>query len=91
MQELNRDGPSYTVDTLDYYGPQADEILLIVGSDALAAFERWKDPEGILERAGLAVAGRPGFGVSEAMRHFPPNWHRYVTVFDARPIDCSFP
>lgn len=89
VQELTREGPSYTVDTLDHYGPQADEIVLILGSDALAAFERWKDPEGILARAKLAVSGRPGFGVSEAMRHLPTDWHQYVTVFGARPIDLS--
>ena len=89
MQEIKRDGPSYTVDTLDYYSPQASEIVLILGSDALASFDRWKDPEGILERASLAVAGRPGFGVSEAMRHLPRPWHDRVEIFDARPIDLS--
>lgn len=89
VQELRRDGPSYTVDTLDEYGAQADEMLLVVGSDALAAFHKWKDPEGILDRAQLAVAGRPGFGVSEAMRHLPPEWRRQIQVFDARPIDLS--
>lgn len=89
MQELNRSGPSFTVDTLDEYAGQADEILLIVGSDALAAFDRWRDPDGILDRARLAVAGRPGFGVSEAMRHLQPSWRERIEVFDARPIDLS--
>jgi nicotinate-nucleotide adenylyltransferase len=89
MQELNRTGPSFTVDTLAEYEGQADEIYLVVGSDALAAFDRWRDPEGILERARLAVAGRPGYGVSEAMRHLQPEWRQKIEVFDARPIDLS--
>ena len=89
VQELNRTGPSYTVDTLDEYATQAREIVLIVGSDALAAFDRWRDPDGILERAKLAVAGRPGYGVSEAMRHLPLSWRERIEVFDAKPIDLS--
>lgn len=88
-QELNRSGPSFTVDTLDEYSSQADEIFLVVGSDALAAFDRWRDPEGILERARLAVAGRPGYGVSEAIRHLQPSWRERIEVFDARPFDLS--
>src|SRR5688572_30418962 len=51
IQELRRQGPSFTVDTLNEYGGQAEEIVLVVGSDALASFDQWKDPEGILERA----------------------------------------
>ncbi|MEO7453273.1 MAG: nicotinate-nucleotide adenylyltransferase [Fimbriimonadales bacterium] len=89
MQELRREGPSYTVDTLEAYDGQADEILLVVGSDALASFDRWKNPEGILKRAKLAVTGRPGYGVSEAMRHLPEDWRRRIEVFDAQPIDLS--
>jgi nicotinate-nucleotide adenylyltransferase len=89
IQEIRRDGPSFTVDTLDFYGPQADEIVLVLGSDALAAFDRWKEPDKILERATLAVAGRPGFGVSEAMRHLPTEWLHRIEVFDARPISVS--
>jgi nicotinate-nucleotide adenylyltransferase len=89
IQELRREGASYTVDTLDQYGRTHDDIVLVVGSDALAAFDRWKDAEGILKRAKLAVAGRPGFGVSEAMRHLPTAWHSRIVVFNARPIALS--
>lgn len=88
-QELKREGPSYTVDTLENYGQAGVELVLILGSDALAGFDRWNDPEGILERARLAIAGRPGFGVSEAMRVLPSAWHSLIEVFDARPIDLS--
>jgi len=89
IQELKRDGPSYTVDTLETYGQAGVELVLILGSDALAGFDRWNDPEGILERARLATAGRPGYGVSEAMRALPAAWHSLIEVFDARPIDLS--
>ncbi|MDQ2985581.1 MAG: nicotinate-nucleotide adenylyltransferase [Armatimonadota bacterium] len=89
MQELSRGGTSYTVDTLDKYASAAADVTLVLGSDALAAFDRWRDPEGILAKARIAVAGRPGFGVSEAMRHLPAEWMSRIEVFDARPIDLS--
>ena len=57
--ELERDGPSYTVETLVRLSG-ADDLFLILGSDAIADFPRWKDPERIARLATLVVAERPG-------------------------------
>lgn len=57
--ELERDGPSYTVDTLAQLSGE-DELFLILGSDALADFAHWRDPERITRLATLLVAARPG-------------------------------
>ena len=66
--ELERSGPSYTVDTLrelqKEYGPEA-QLFFILGSDAFARFDEWKDPEGILGLATLVVVDRPGATASE--------------------------
>jgi nicotinate-nucleotide adenylyltransferase len=35
--------------------------LLLIGADEFADFPTWKDPGGVLERARLAVATRPGY------------------------------
>jgi nicotinate-nucleotide adenylyltransferase len=57
--ELDREGPSYTVDTLEQLaGP--DELFLILGADALADIARWHRPERIAELATIVVAARPG-------------------------------
>lgn len=65
--ELERSGPSYTVDTLrelqEEYGPDA-RLFFILGSDAYARFGEWKDPEGILSLATLVVVDRPGVAES---------------------------
>jgi nicotinate-nucleotide adenylyltransferase len=60
--ELDRDGPSYTVDTLERLGQLSgsDELFLILGSDAIADLPRWKDPDRIGKLATLVVAERPG-------------------------------
>lgn len=67
--EVERPGPSYTVDTLERlrreWGADA-ELHFILGIDALADFPRWKDPERILQMANLAVVPRPGYRESDA-------------------------
>jgi nicotinate-nucleotide adenylyltransferase len=57
--ELDRDGPSYTVDTLEALAREG-ELFLILGSDALADMERWRSPDRIRALATLLVARRPG-------------------------------
>jgi nicotinate-nucleotide adenylyltransferase len=45
-----------------------DEALLLVGADQLAAFQRWKEPDAVLDMARVAVATRPGHGLEELAR-----------------------
>jgi nicotinate-nucleotide adenylyltransferase len=58
--ELEREGPSYTVDTLEFLYAQhpGSELFLIVGVDALADLPNWREPERIVSLAQLAVASR---------------------------------
>ncbi|MCL7971028.1 MAG: nicotinate-nucleotide adenylyltransferase [marine benthic group bacterium] len=60
--ELERSGPSWTVDTLEWAKRELrpDGLYLIVGADQLRAFGEWKEPERILRLARLAVMTRPG-------------------------------
>lgn len=57
--ELEREGPSFTVDTLEALKGQG-ELHLILGSDALSELARWKSPDRIRELAKILVARRPG-------------------------------
>jgi nicotinate-nucleotide adenylyltransferase len=63
--EVKPGGPRYTVDTLRRLGERYDDLTLLVGADQFAGFLSWRDPNGILELAGLAVASRPGRGEAE--------------------------
>jgi nicotinate-nucleotide adenylyltransferase len=60
--ELQRDGPSYTVDTLRMLNTQApqDELVLILGGDIAAGLTEWHEPERVLELATVAIAERRG-------------------------------
>ena len=67
--ELDRDGPSYTVDSLRRLHREhpATTIVLVLGGDAFNGFASWKAPADILQLAHLVVCCRPGFAVDETL------------------------
>jgi nicotinate-nucleotide adenylyltransferase len=62
--EIDREGPSYTVDTLEELRKESpkDELFLILGGDQAAALPTWHEPEKVLERASVAVFERMSWG-----------------------------
>ncbi len=75
-REVERPGPSYTVDTLA--GLLADGLppdpWFILSSEALEGFATWRDPERILTLARLCVVPRgaaPGAAVAVFRERFP--------------------
>lgn len=89
--EIERPGPSYTADTLEWLlttGPGAS-LTLILGQDALLDLPHWVRPRRILELATLAVARRGGSNNSEeALRALPGLEERLVWLEMPR-IDIS--
>jgi nicotinate-nucleotide adenylyltransferase len=74
--ELDRDGPSYTVDTLEELHVTApdSELYLIVGGDIAVGLPAWRQPERVLQLATLAVAdreGTPRFTIEMALDRVP--------------------
>ncbi|HUA70170.1 MAG TPA: nicotinate-nucleotide adenylyltransferase [Solirubrobacteraceae bacterium] len=65
--EIVREGPSYTVDTLQLLHSREpeSELFLIVGGDIAAGLPEWREPERVLSLATLAVAGRRGTSRAE--------------------------
>ena len=60
--EINRQGLSYTVDTLEHLAERfkGAQLFLLMGQDALAGFPQWRNPERIRELATLAAMERSG-------------------------------
>jgi nicotinate-nucleotide adenylyltransferase len=58
--EIDREGPSYTADTLEEIRVRApdDEVFLILGGDQAAALPDWHEPETVLSLATVAVVER---------------------------------
>lgn len=70
--ELEREGPSYTVDTLEAlgrrHGPtgRGPELTLILSADSYLGLAMWREPRRIVELARLAIAPRDGYPVADA-------------------------
>jgi nicotinate-nucleotide adenylyltransferase len=65
--EVDRDGPSYTYETLELLADQrADtELVFVMGADAAVGLESWRAPERVVELARIAVARRSGVSDAE--------------------------
>jgi len=66
-RELERDGPSYMVDTVKSVKQETpnETLCLILGQDALSGFEQWFQWQEILQYCHLVITPRPGFSVSD--------------------------
>jgi nicotinate-nucleotide adenylyltransferase len=62
LAEIERSGPSFTVDTLrSLREREPDETwALLVGADAAGAFEQWKEADAILSMASVVFFSRAG-------------------------------
>jgi nicotinate-nucleotide adenylyltransferase len=63
LDELDREPPSFTVDTLRALAARTEpaELWLLMGTDTLATFGRWREPEEILRLAQIAAFYREPF------------------------------
>jgi nicotinate-nucleotide adenylyltransferase len=65
-RELQRETPSYSVNTLESLREELGEDLslcLLLGRDAFQGFAKWRLPGRILELAHLVVMDRPGYAL----------------------------
>jgi nicotinate-nucleotide adenylyltransferase len=90
--ELERPGPSYTVDTLRaIHENQPDaELTLILGADMAMTVGSWREPREILKLARLAVAERNGVTRREVLDRLAPlAGEERVAFLDMAPQDIS--
>jgi nicotinate-nucleotide adenylyltransferase len=92
--DLQRDGPSYTVDTLSdlrrELGPAA-ELYFILGMDAMEGLPDWREPERIVQMCRLVVAKRPGVDIIDlkALEARLPGISGRVVVIDNDLYDIN--
>ncbi|QAA76570.1 MAG: Nicotinate-nucleotide adenylyltransferase [Candidatus Bipolaricaulis sibiricus] len=86
--EVDRPGPSYTVDTVAAMKELHPEgVAYIVGADIFARIETWRDWRRLLESCPFIVAPRPG--ASPAQFHRPPFTAAEVHVLNMPLISIS--
>lgn len=91
--DIDRPGPSYTVDTLSDLGRQLPnaELFFIAGLDAVADMPRWREPARLVEMCQIVGMRRPGCTdlnlacIDEAI----PGASRKIMIVDVPQIDIS--
>ena len=65
--EVEREGPSYTYETLEALAEERPDrkLVFVMGADAAVGLESWREPERVVELASLAVARRAGVSDTE--------------------------
>ncbi|MFQ3548354.1 MAG: nicotinate-nucleotide adenylyltransferase [Armatimonadota bacterium] len=90
--EMNRKGPSYTIDTLKeiprVYGGDVI-VYLLLGADEAANFMKWREPQGIMNRSTVVVANRPGFPIRDTLLKLPSDVADRVKILEMPGVDIS--
>jgi nicotinate-nucleotide adenylyltransferase len=89
--EIERDGPTYAVETLQQLRREAEEpieLFFITGADAMLEIFHWKDPEEVLSEAHFIAATRPGFDLARFEEEAPSS-HPKVSVMDVPALAIS--
>jgi nicotinate-nucleotide adenylyltransferase len=88
--EIERGGPSYTVDTLRaiHKSHPETELTFIVGADMALTLPRWREPEALVGLAKLAVAGREDGRREDVLRELAP-LAAATTFLEMPPVEVS--
>lgn len=90
--EMDREGPSYTVDTLDGFlasdAAVGHRVFFIIGADAFRDIAQWRAFPNVLDRCHFVVVSRPGVAATSLPPLLPAVRDRMVTTpspIPARP------
>jgi nicotinate-nucleotide adenylyltransferase len=80
--EFNLPKPSYTVDTLARLSERFPNysFTILIGSDNLENFHKWKNHEIIIENYGIIIYPRPGFDKSKI------EVNKNITIVESAPL-----
>ena len=91
--ELNKGGPSYTIETLRHWDAMLDgKLSFVLGFDSVVQVDTWYEGPEILKNYHLITARRPDTDDSEGMQKIEQLRRDYgaeITVLDMEPVDAS--
>jgi len=59
--EVDRAGPSYTVDTVEALARDGEDLVLILSAETFGELPSWHEPERLFDAARMAVVPREGY------------------------------
>ena len=91
--EIDRTGPTYTVQTLRALRAELGDVELyfITGADAILQILTWKDPEEVLAEARFIAATRPGYDLDRLEKELPEGFGERVHILEipARAVSST--
>ena len=91
--ELQREEPSYTIETLRHWDSMLDgDLYFVLGFDSVIQLDMWYQGEDILRNYHLVTARRPHTDDIEGMQiveRFRSEYNADITVMDMPPVDAS--
>jgi len=89
--EIERQGPSYTIDTLKaLHEADLGELHFILGTDAAVELHRWHAAREIMALARIVVVGRPGIRLDgAALDRKLPGLAQRLTLLEGPGLDIS--
>ena len=86
--EIDREGPSYTIDTIRAMKDDCPEgLCFILGADRLLGIDTWRESRALLRSVPFIVAPRPGVSLSQFVG--TPYDEATLHVLDMAPVDLS--
>jgi nicotinate-nucleotide adenylyltransferase len=83
--ELDRNGPSYTYDTLAELGESGTQLFFIIGADAFAEIAAWSRYPAVLDLANFVVVSRPGITLDSLRERVPSAFSRPDSAQGTQP------
>ncbi len=92
--EIERAGPTYTVDTIAELRAQlgeGDELFFIMGQDNLSELPQWREPSRLVEMCYLVAVPRPGSPSPDlkALEAIIPGLSQRVMLMEKPKVDIS--
>jgi nicotinate-nucleotide adenylyltransferase len=94
LVEIERAGPSYTVDTINQLRTQLGrraELYFILGWDNLAELPRWHEPQRLVKSCSLVAVPRPGVARPDLkpLKALVPGLSESLILLPAPQVDIS--
>ncbi|MDO4582408.1 MAG: nicotinate-nucleotide adenylyltransferase [Bacillota bacterium] len=89
--ELDREGYSYSYDTVNYFREQygdGTEIFFITGADAILEIFTWKNAAELLRICTFIAATRPGFDLGDVHK-LPEGWQDRIQLMRIPALSIS--
>lgn len=89
--ELDRAGPSYTIDTITRFREEFPgvELYFITGADSILEILTWHRHEEMIHACRFIAVTRPGYDLERIGRVLPPSYLEHIDTISAPGVDIS--